>query len=276
MKILITGASSYVGSRLLLDIRGSHETIGTYLHNQLSPNLLHLDITDKNEVDTLTATQKPDVILHVASNPHPDWCEAHPDEAKQLNFTGTQNIVDAANANNAKVIYISSYAAINPINVYAHTKKDSETIVETTLSGYINLRPSFILGYSPNTVNDRSFNRLLKNLDQNTPAIYDTSWKFQPTYLGHLSSVILSCIEKSIWSHTIHVTVPEHTTRFDSAKDILSPFGITVSPIDNHDTTPFIENPLSELKTLNLPQCTYSEMISNIIDEIKHRDRYIL
>lgn len=276
MKILITGASSYVGSRLFLDISPTLDAVGTYLHNQLSQKFLHLNITDKNEVNTLITTQKPDVILHVASNPHPDWCEAHPDEAKQLNFVGTQNIVDVANKNGAKVIYISSFAAINPINVYAHTKKDSETIVETTTNGYINLRPSFILGFSPNTTNDRSFNRLLKNLDQGTPAIYDTSWKFQPTYLGHLSRVILSCIERSVWNHTIHVTTPEHTTRFDSAKDILSPFGVTVSAVDNHDTTPFIKNPLSELKTLNLPQCTYSEMISNIIDEIKHRDRYIL
>lgn len=276
MKILITGASSYVGSRLFLDTSSSHETVGTYSQHQLSPKFLHLDITDKDEVGTLIAIQKPDVILHVASNPHPEWCETHPEEAKQLNLSGTKNIVDAANANNAKVIYISSFAAINPINVYAHTKKDSETIVKTTKAGYLNLRPSFILGFSPNTTNDRSFNRLLKNLDQGTPAIYDTSWKFQPTYLGHIRDVILACMEKSIWNHTIHITVPEHTTRFDSAKDILSPFGVTVSPVDNHDTTPFIKNPLSELTTLNLPQCTYHDMIHKIIDEIKHRDRYIL
>lgn len=276
MKILVTGASSYVGARLFLDIRSAYETVGTYSQHRLSPNFLHLDITNRNEVDTLISSQKPDIILHVASNPHPDWCEANPEEAKRLNVTGTQNIVDAANTNEAKVIYISSFAAINPINVYAHTKKDSETLVETVQAGYLSLRPSFILGFSPNTTNDRSFNRLLKNLDSGTPAVYDTSWKFQPTYLGHLHKVIASCIQRSIWNHTIHVTVPEHTTRFDSAKDILSPFGVSVSAIDNHDTTPFVKNPLTELKTLDLPQCSYDEMIHSIIDEITHRDRYIL
>jgi dTDP-4-dehydrorhamnose reductase len=276
MKILITGASSYVGARLFLDLACEHKVIGTYTHHQISDTFIHLDITNPNEVNTVISTHLPDVILHVASNPHPEWCEAHPKEAKQLNVIGTQNIVDAANANHAKIIYMSSFAAINPINIYSFTKKDSENIVKTTTSGYINLRPSFILGFSPNTKNDRSFNRLLKNLDQGTPAIYDTSWKFQPTYLGHLSKIVLTCIEKSIWNHTIHVTTPEHTTRFDSANDILSPFGVTVSPIDNHDTTPFIKNRLSELKTLNLPQYTYQDMIREIIDEIKHRDRYIL
>lgn len=276
MKLLITGASSYVGSRLFLDLRSAHETIGTYTHNKLSPSFIHLDITQKNEVNEVVAEQKPDIILHVASNPHPDWCESHPDEAHLLNLEGTRHIVDAANMYKAKVIYISSFAAIQPINVYAHTKRDSEILVESTKTGYINLRPSFILGYSPNTVNDRSFNRLLKNLDLGTPAIYDTSWKFQPTYLGHLSQVILACIEQNIWNHTIHVTTPEHSTRFKTAQDILSPFGITVTPTDNHDTTPYIENPLTELKELNLPKCTYGEMIQAITEEIQHRDRYIL
>ena len=83
----------------------------------------------------------------------------------------------------AKVIFMSSFGAINPEDVYGETKFHSEEYVKNTKAGWIVLRPSLIIGYSPNTINDRPFNRILKNLDTKTDAIYDTSWKFQPTYI---------------------------------------------------------------------------------------------
>lgn len=276
MKILITGASSYVGARLFFDLSKIHETIGTYTQHQISQKFIHLDITDPNEVDAVISTHTPDIILHVAANPNPRWCEANPQEAQLLNIEGTRHIVQAANSHNAKVIDISSFAAICPINVYGRSKYESEQLTKTVTNGYTILRPSFVLGYSPNTVNDRSFNRLFKNLDEKTPAVYDTSWKFQPTYLGHLSKVILACVDRKIWNETIHVTVPEIKSRFDTARDILTPFGIDVQPVNDHDTTPLVKNTLEELKKFNLPQYTYNEMIKEIIDDIHHRDRYIL
>ena len=276
MKILITGASSYVGARLYFDIRKTYDTVGTYSLHQLSPNLVRLDITKPEEIQKVVHDTRPDIIVHVAQNPNPRWCEVHPNEANMLNIDATRQLVDQANRQNAKLIYISSFAAISPNDVYGHTKRDSENLVRQTHTGYLIIRPSFILGFSPNTVNDRPFNRLLKNLDTGTPAVYDTSWKFQPTYLGHISEVILACIQKNIWNETIHVTVPEMKTRFETARDILTPFGVTVTPVDNHDTTNVFQYPLTELTKLKLPRYTYKQMIEKIISEIRHRDRFVL
>ena len=167
--------------------------------------------------------------------------------------------------------------AIKPSNLYGKTKLKSEEIIKTTKSGYLILRPSLILGYSPNTTNDRPFNRLLKNLDVGVSATYDTSWKFQPTYIKHISEVIEACINKQLFNKSIVIAVPEMRSRYDTAKDILTPFGVTITPIDAKDSTfEIFEDDLSKLNELDLPKYTYNEMIKGIIDEIKNREKFVI
>lgn len=274
MKILLTGASSYVGARLFLDLSKRYEIIGTYSNSKLSDKLVHLDTTNPEEVKQIISEQKPNVIIHAAANANARWCEANPEKAIQLNQKSTESIVKLANEIGAKVILISSFAAIDPTNVYGKTKLASEELVKQVQSGYIILRPSLVIGFSPNTVNDRPFNRILKNLDEKTEPVYDTSWKFQPTSLHHISQVIEAVLDKNIINETIPVAVKELKTRYDIARDILKPFGIEAVAVDKEDTTDVKKDNLEKLAELHLPQYTYQEIIEKIVDEIKHRELY--
>lgn len=274
MKILLLGASSYVDARLYFDLSKKFDITGTYNGSKLSNAFIQLDITDPAQLHTIVQQQKPDIILHAAANANARWCEANPEQAIALNQTSTKNIVDEANKINAKIIYISSFAAIDPENIYGKTKLASEAFVKETKAGYVILRPSLIIGYSPNTVNDRPFNRILKNIDDMTPPIYDTSWKFQPTYLHHISQVIEKIIEKNITNDIIPVAVAELKSRYDLAKDILLPFGITAIPEYKNDLSTITSDNLNKLKEYNLPKYTYHEMIESIIEEIKNRKQF--
>lgn len=276
MKILLIGASSYVGARLYFDIAKDFEVIGTYNNAQLSKKFIKLDVTSPDEIKKVIHEQKPDIIIHAANNANARWCEANPEQAYVLNGSSTKAIVESANDLNTKIIYISSFAAIDPTNVYGKTKLLSEELVKETKAGYVILRPSLIIGFSPNTTNDRPFNRILKNLDEKIPAVYDTSWKFQPSYAGHISEIIKICIEKNIVNQTIPVAVPELKSRFDLANDILQAFGIEVTPTDLNDQTPSAFTDLTMLETLGLPQYTYDEVIEKIIEEIKNREKFTL
>ncbi len=268
MKLLLLGASSYVGARLYIDLDKQYSIVGTYHTNQLFPALTHLSITDQREVEHLITTVQPEIIIHTANNASSKWCAEHPDEAMAVNQTATQYIVDAANMTGARVVYISSYAALEPTNLYAQSKLASEIIVQQTRAGYLIVRPSLIVGLSPNTTNDRPFNRLLKNLS-GEPAIYDSGWRFQPTYLGHLSEVIDSAIKKSIWNTVIAVAVPELTSRYALARDILMPFDVPVAESEKKDASPIAQTDLSFLSQLGLPEYSYPEMISRIVREIR-------
>ena len=277
MKILLIGASSYLGARLYFDLKSRFEVKGTFSSHQLSKELIQLDITSKPDIERIIFEFKPEVIIHVANNASAKWCDANPEKAVLLNQTASQYLVDSANNVGSKIIYISTMGAINPSNLYGKTKLKSEEIIKTAKNGYLILRPSLILGYSPNITNDRPFNRLLKNLDEKTLAIYDTSWKFQPTFIGHISEVIESAINQKIINQSIVIAVPEMKSRFETAYDILTPFGITVTPVDEKDSTfEIFEDDLSELKELNLPKLSYDQMIKKIIEEIRQRDKFKL
>lgn len=276
MKILILGASSYVGARLYLDLKKSFDTVGTYSKSKISPKLIHLDITDKDEVSRVIMEVKPEVIIHSANNANARWCEANPDLAQLLNVTATEYIVEAANSIKAKLIYISSFAVLNQGNVYGRTKLESEEIAKKALAGWLILRPSYIVGFSPNSVNDRPFNRLLRNLDDGVPAEYDTSWKFQPTWVGHISEVIKACLEKDINNEIIPIAVPDLKSRYDIATDILTPFAVTVIPVDKKDSLPVTKDDLAKLKGLGLPTYSYREIIDKIVEEIKQRSTFVI
>ena len=267
MKILVIGASSYVGAKIYSDL--SNDVIGTYYSNKLFDELEKLDITKREDVISFINEIKPNLIIHVAANASGGWCEKNPKDAIDLNENGTGYIVEAANQVGAKIIYISSMAVVESDRLYGRTKLNSEHLVEKTIAGYIILRPSLIVGYSPNTTNDRPFNRLLRNLLDNVPAVYDNSWKFQPTYLRHISEVIQKLIENWVNGKIIPIAVPEITTRYDLAKDILTPFGVNVESEDKKNNSPILKEGMKELKELKLPEYTYPKMIKEIIKEIE-------
>jgi NADH dehydrogenase len=171
---------------------------------------------------------------------------------------------------------MSSMSAEDQSNIYGQTKLSSEKIVKSSGLQYLILRPSLILGYSPNTTNDRPFNRILKNIDQQIPAVYDSIWKFQPTYIGHISEVIRTCIEKNVWNESIAIATPELTSRFQSASDILKYFKILVTRKNDVSTAPLITDSLLKLHQYNLPSYSYNTMITQIVKEIKNRTLFIL
>lgn len=269
MNILITGASSYVGASIYSRLKDKYQVHGTYMNNKLFPELDSLDITNRISVIDYVSRIKPDFIIHVAAYASGNWADKNLEKGLEINEKGTRNIVDAANNNGSKIIFISSFAALNASSPYGVSKSNGEQYVKETKAGYVILRPSLIVGLSPNTTNDRPFNRILKNITEHTPAAYDTSWKFQPTWLRHIDEVVEEVIIRQIVNETVELAVPEAKTRFDIANDLLSDMGIKVTPKDMHDISPLFVNDLKTLKELGLPQYTYDQMIEGIKQEIK-------
>jgi dTDP-4-dehydrorhamnose reductase len=68
MKLLITGASSYVGARVYFDLSKIFEVVGTYHSSKLSEAFIKLDVTNKEDVGKVLEREKPDIIIHLAAN----------------------------------------------------------------------------------------------------------------------------------------------------------------------------------------------------------------
>lgn len=274
MKVLIVGANGYLGARLFFDLKAKFDVVGTYNRNRFHDSFIQLDVTDKNQVSDVFRKIEPDIAIQAANYPSPRYAVNNEEVFTELNLMSTEHIRGAANDSGARVIFVSSFAALDPGNIYGELKLKSEEIIKDVEAGYLILRPSLILGYSPNTTNERPFNRVLKHMDEGTAAEFDTSWKFQPTYVGHISDVIEACIQTNIFNEVVHIFCPSIETQFSTARDILKPFGVEVKPIDKQRNWPIQERNEKELKDLGLPTCSYQDMIKKIHEEINSRDKF--
>lgn len=271
MKILVTGASGYVGAKIYKDLKeAGHEVTGTYYSNKLFEELEQIDLTNQSQVKELFEEIIPDMVIHVAANASNGSCEEDPEGAEDLNVNSTKYLVDEAKKHGSKFIFISTFGAYNPTGKYGKTKVEAEKIVQD-LDKYMILRPSLIIGISPNTQNDRPFNRFLRNIENRDEiAEYDSSWEFNVTFLSHLSDICRAIIEKEIFNNImIPVASKGITSRYKIANQLLSELEIEVRAIDQNRSTTEPQIDWNIYSELGLPELDYDEGIKLIQDDIK-------
>ena len=104
-KILITGASGFVGSRVAAALGSDYELI--------TPSHGELDITSEEAVENFIDSNRPDVILHLAALSNTGYCEEHPDESYLVNVISVENIAKAAAKHDIKLVWFSSDQVYN-------------------------------------------------------------------------------------------------------------------------------------------------------------------
>ena len=104
-KILITGASGFVGSRTVAALQGTYELI--------TPSHSELDITSEEAVENFISRTQPDAILHLAALSNTGYCEEHPQESYLVNVVSVENIAKAASLHGIKLVWFSSDQVYN-------------------------------------------------------------------------------------------------------------------------------------------------------------------
>lgn len=140
--VLITGACGTVGAELTRQVVDAGAARVVCLDNNESElfflqqryngtGRVNCFLADVRDLDELTLRmQGVDVVLHAAALKHVPLCEESPGQALRTNVLGTQNVIDAAIANNVgRVIFTSSDKAVNPTNVMGASKLMGERLM---------------------------------------------------------------------------------------------------------------------------------------------------
>ena len=151
MKILITGATGFVGSRFVARWKGEYTL--------LTPSHTELPIDNAEAALHYVSTAKPDVVLHLAAISNTWHCEQHPDESRAINVLGAVNMAQATRAVGAKFIFFSSdqiyngneelgglpeTIAVRPENVYGRDKLEAERLITEVDEAAVLLRATWM------------------------------------------------------------------------------------------------------------------------------------
>lgn len=199
--VLITGACGTVGAELTRQALTAGASRVVCLDNNESELFFlqqaHKDnpkvrcyLADIRDLSALSQRmQGIDVVLHSAALKHVGLCEDSPTQAVRTNIEGTQNIIDAALANDVgRVIFTSSDKAVNPTNVMGTSKlmgerlmtaaslnnRNSRTVFASTRFGNVlgsrgSVVPLFkrqIKQGGPVTLTDREMTRFIMTLEE--------------------------------------------------------------------------------------------------------------
>lgn len=140
--VAVTGGTGSIGSMLVrrllelsprvIRVLSNDENGQFFLQQSLkkydNARFLVGDIRDKDRL--VRAFENCDIVFNAAALKHVPLCEYNPFEAVKTNVLGTQNVIEAALANNvSQVAHISTDKVVNAINTMGATKLLSEKLV---------------------------------------------------------------------------------------------------------------------------------------------------
>ena len=146
-KILITGSSGFLGSRLAYYFRDKYEL--------LLPTHGELNVSHEEAVKAYLEEHRPDVVIHCAALSNTGYCEQHREESHKVNVQGTVRIAKACKLTGAKLVFMSSDQVYNgtpllgplkeedvlqPVNVYGQHKLECEQRAQWNLPEAVGLR----------------------------------------------------------------------------------------------------------------------------------------
>lgn len=253
MKILLTGASGLVGSAFAQSAtrRGHHVTglVGTFTGE--IPGLAAkrtIDLTDETAVTATVLELFPDAIVNCAAVSEPAQCDADPARAQTLNVALPATLARLANHLSARLIHLSSeqvfdgtssaaYAVkstVNPINLYARQKVESERLVHTAAPNFaITLRAPLLTG---NSLGGRRslHERLFADWSAGkTPKVYTDEIR-QPCTAANLAEIMVELLERNDVRGVFHWAGADALSRHELARRIRAHFKLseTSAPLE--------------------------------------------
>jgi len=149
MKILITGSNGLLGQKLikLLANKDNVAVLATSKgENRINDNSGYqyqsLDITNRQEVNNIVASFKPDAIINTAAMTNVDACESDKELCWDLNVNAVKYFIEAAERNNSHLIHLSTDFIFdgengpyketdepNPLSYYGKSKYEAEKLL---------------------------------------------------------------------------------------------------------------------------------------------------
>lgn len=211
MRILVTGGSGFIGTRIVRNLRDHGVTA---IDKNVSEGGHRADIRSKEEINRVFSKEKPEYVIHLAAEVDPRISMEKPESSVETNVIGTLNVLDACRSSGTKKIVFASSAAVYgepryipvderhdtlPVSIYGVTKLMSEKYIEMYCRAYgmkyVILRYANVYGPGSKSVISIFIERMLKG---ERPMIFgDGSQKRDYIYVDDVVSATIAAVKKA-------------------------------------------------------------------------------
>lgn len=255
MKLLIIGATGQVGGALMRRAPKEWAAVGTY-SSKPKAALLHLDVSDREEVFKVFDEVRPDIAVLSAAFTNVDVCETDRDKADAINVKGPLNVCDACIKHGSKMVYLSTDYVFdgengpyreedkpNPLGYYAWTKLEGERITALAPKHLI-IRTTGVYSADPDSLN--FVMQVIKRLGGGEAMRAPNDQYGTPAFSDSLAEGLVSLLslEKT---GIYNVAGPDLMDRYSFAVLIADVFGFDkklITPIDTPSLSQKAKRPL--------------------------------
>ena len=250
MKVFVTGVGGQLGHDVMNELaKRGYEGIGSDIKPEYSGiqdgsavtsmPYVGLDITDKEAVLETIKEIEPDVIVHCAAWTAVDAAE---DEDRKplvykINVDGTQNMADAAQSVDAKIVYLSTDYVFDgqgetpwkpddknyaPLNFYGETKLGGELAISNTVDKYFIVRIAWVFG-----LNGKNFIKTMVNVGRTHDTVRVVNDQIGcPTYCYDLARLLVDMIETEKYGYYHATNEGDYISWYDFTCEIYRQAGI--------------------------------------------------
>ncbi len=241
-KLIVTGANGFVAGSILAQGADAWEihavSRGTGPDPQGEWKAHSLDSLARDPWAELFRDVRPAAVIHTAALADIDYCEAHPDLARDVNFGLTRTLANLCAEHGARLVHCSTDTIFDgehapyreqdppgPVNVYAHTKVAAEHAVLDASAGHVVARLAVIVGLPVLGVGNSFVARMLASLEAGRVVTVPEAEIRTPIDVVTLGKALMELASNEATSGVFHLAGNDRLNRLELARRIAVFFG---------------------------------------------------
>ena len=261
MKILVVGASGFLGKKAVEIFEKKHSVAGTSLLRS-DYTFSRLDIANKEDVKKFLDEYNPDLVFNAAAVVDVDLCEQDKYKSWNVNVNGPLYLAELCSGKKIKLVVISSdyiFSGYNlsykendiahPKSFYGFTKSIMEKTVLFVNPNALIIRLPIIYGYNNDGTGDKLVMPVIKSLREDKEVIIEDFRIKYPVLADDVIENAMRLIERNERG-IFNFSSDKALTRFDMANVVANIFALDKKLIKNGKEKNFLLKP-KEVKLIN-------------------------